>query len=252
MLELLEKRHSVRSFRDEPLTPDLIDKIRSEITYINSHEAGLNFQVSFDDDAPFKGFGRSYGMFRNVKNYMAAVIDPTFPHTEERAGYFAEQFVLELVKIGLGTCFVGGTFSRDNVNARLEVYEKIPFVIAFGYPEENKLSLLGRIAYAKAHRKSCNPSDFLLKSEAVDESRINQSELEKALRAVALAPSALNKKPVRISMIQQDGQVLLTAGVKDYKRNAIELGIAKYNMANVLSGDWEWGNFMPFIPFNSL
>ena len=248
MIELLEKRHSVRSYESKPLSKELIDKIKSEVTFINSHEAGLNFQVVFSDGSPFSGFGRSYGMFRNVTNYIAAVIDPTFPNTEERAGYFAQQCVIELVKSGLGTCFVGGTFSRDNVNARVEVYEKIPFVVAFGYPEENKTTLMGKLTSKLAHRKNYKLSDFLTENQVSEEELRNCNiDLNLALRAVACAPSALNSKPVRLSTQILNGRPVIIAGVKDYAKNAVDLGIAKYNVANVLPGVWEWGNNEPFF-----
>lgn len=248
MIEDLEKRHSVRSFLKKELPTSLVNKIRSDVTYVNTHEAGLNFQLCFSDEKPFKGMRRSYGMFRNVSNYLAAVIDPTFPHAEERAGYFAEYLVVEMVKAGLGTCFVGGTFSREDVSARVEVYEKITFVVAFGYPDEVNTSLMGKLTARMAHRKQRDPDD-LFGGSPEERQRLIETEfpLERALKAVQLSPSALNRQPVRLTCIQSEGGPCLGARVEDYNKNAVELGIAKYNVAHVIPGLWEWGNNQPFF-----
>lgn len=246
MIELLEKRRSVRSFLKKELPTEIINKLRSEVTYINSHEAGLNFQLAIGDGTPFEGFRRSYGMFRNVSNYLMAIIDPTFEYAEERAGYMAEKFVIELVKLGLGSCFVGATFSRNDITAQPEVYEKIPFVVAFGYEDADNTSLMGKLTSAMAHRKEKSIDSFLRNP---DESRKLASkagiDLDLALKAVQCAPSALNRQPVRLSVKECNGKVNLYAEVEDYKKNAVDLGIAKCNIALAIPGEWQWGNNAP-------
>ena len=56
---------------DRPLPEALRSKLRAEVTMFNSHNAGINLQLCFDDSDPFAGFSRSYGMFSNVHNYLA-------------------------------------------------------------------------------------------------------------------------------------------------------------------------------------
>lgn len=247
MIDLLESRRSVRSYDEIPIQEGIVNKLKSEVTFINSHEAGLNFQIFFDDDSPFRGFRRSYGMFRNVRNYLCAVIDPTFPDTYERAGYFAEQFVMEAVKLGLGTCFVGGTFSRENIQARVEVYEKVPFVVAFGYPDEAHSSLLSRVAYRAVHRKKKSVRDFFSGTDAEYKDALSEFNwLETALRAVACAPSAYNRQPVRLSVSEIEGRRHIVATTVEPSKDAVELGIAKFNVADAVGGIWNWGEGAPF------
>lgn len=247
MIDLLESRRSVRSYKEEPLPVELKDALRSEITYINSHEAGLNFQLTFDDPKPFEGFRKSYGMFRNVRNYMTAVIDPTFPNTYERAGFFAQQFVMEALKRGLGSCFVGVTFSRSEVDARVEVYEKIPFIVAFGFPEVSRATFIGKLTSRMAHRNRKAPEDFFVGTEDIkEELRGEGVDVGLALRAVACAPSSLNKQPVRLTGRGIEGRMHLCALVENYDKNAVDLGIAKYNVSAAIPGFWDWGNDAPF------
>lgn len=250
MINLLEKRHSVRSYSLEPIPEQIINTLRSEITMINSHEAGLNFQLSFNDSKPFQGFRRSYGMFKNVTNYMAAIIDPSYEFAEERAGFFAEKFVLKMVEIGLGTCFVGGTFSREDLDPRVEVYEKVPFVVTFGYSDIKNTPMLGKLTSKIAHRKDRRLESFFkgteLEKQMLEDSGI---DMELALKAVKLAPSALNKQPVRLTCFGNADSCRLGAEVEDYSNNAVDLGIAKCNVQNVIEGEWEWGNSKPFVKF---
>lgn len=239
-LDLLESRHSVRSYSTEEITSTIINTLKSEITYINSHEPGLNFQLCLDQPAAFEGFKRSYGAFRNVKNYLAAIIDPSFDNALERAGYFAEQFVIKCTELGLGTCFVGGTFSREDVATRLEVYEKLPFVVTFGYPEENKTTLIGKFSRALLHIKTRKPRDFYEGDDFEYQNALAKFPwLSTAIDALACAPSALNKQPVRLKMVIKESLPEIVAFTKN--NSPVDLGIAKFNIASILHGSWEWG-----------
>lgn len=245
-LELLKSRHSVRSFSTESLPAELRNALNAQITMINSHESGLNFQIIYDNEDPFKGFSRSYGFFKNTRNYLACVIDPTFPHTEERAGFFAEQFVMKAVELGLGTCFIGGTFSASHVAAQMHVYEKLPFIVAFGFPLEEKTSALAKLAMKITHRKTMTAREFFDgDDQTYKEATDKYPWLPNALEAVACAPSSLNKRPVRITL--SDSGELCARSLPADAKSAIDLGIAKFNFAAVAPGEWEWGEKAPFI-----
>lgn len=243
----LKKRHSVRNYTSHPIEISTVNKLKSEATFINSHEAGLNFQPCFSDPAPFRGFLTSYGSFTGVENYLAAVIDPTFPDAYERAGYCGELFALKAVQLGLGTCFVGVTFDRNRVGARMEVYEKMPFVITFGH-EAPKKSMVAKLTSKIAHRKEMSPREFF---QGSDEDYAEASALfpwlDDALQAVRCAPSALNKRPVRLILERNGDTPAIGAITIDPAKYAVELGIAKANVASVVPGEWEWGENGKFI-----
>lgn len=246
-LETLEKRHSVRSYSDVPLNTETEKELEADINMINSHEAGFHFTLFFNQGDPFKGFRRSYGMFRGVRNYLAAVVDTSFPDAHERAGYFAEQFVMKLTELGLGSCFVGGTYDAASVPVQIRADWKLLFLVAFGH-EGGKTSMISSLTAKMAHRHERLPRDFFSGSDTeLNAARKKFPWIDKALRAVAAAPSALNRQPVRISLLESEGASTLVAGVSDPNPgNLIDLGIAKFNFAAVAPGDWEWGNNAPF------
>lgn len=252
-IELLRKRHSVRNYTTAPLGERVVNALRAEITMTNTHEAGLKFQLFFNEGSPFAGLTKSYGFFKGVSNYLAAVVDPAFPDAEERAGFFAEQFVMKCVSLGLGTCFVSGTYSRDDVRCQMRAGEKLLFLVAFGIPSEEKAPVVSRLMAGFIHRKQKSPRDFFSGDESVYKEALGLYPwLNDALEAVALAPSAVNRQPVRISLQKNsDGSSpQLIAFVENPDESTlIDLGIAKYNFNAIHpEGIWEWGNRSPFIP----
>lgn len=249
-LELLERRHSVRDYSFMEVSGDIINKLRSELRMSETHEAGLWFFVRTDDPDPFRGFMRSYGFFRNARNYVACVVDTSYPYTIERAGYFAEQFVIRATELGLGTCFVGGTYSAGHVNVPLRAGQRLLMLILFGYEAEKKRALMGALTgIVKGKRKE--PEFFFNGSHEDYVKACSEFPwLERGLRGVACAPSWQNGRPVRFSVKREESASAYVVAEVDSSREhrLIDLGIAKFNFAAAAGGDWEWGNGAAFYP----
>lgn len=258
-LELLKNRHSVRSYTTETIPTAILNKLRAEVTMTNTHEQGLKFQIITDDPEPFKAFSRSYGSFINPRNYLAAVVDTAAPNVEERAGYFAERFAIKAVELGLGTCFVGGTYNSSVVKAQLRAGEKVLFIVIFGYELEKK-RVLARVTERIFHHKQMAIEDFFEPREDLSNALEKYPLLREGLEAVACAPSALNKRPARVSetpvrfgdqpngdhidiCLRPDGSVPteLCMSVAD-KKQLVDLGIAKFNFCFATGCSCEWGN----------
>lgn len=197
-IEDLRLRHSVRTYTDRPIPAETIRKLNAAITDVNTHEAGMHFQLQTDDPAPFQGFGRSYGMFSNVRNYIACVADTSYSDYMERAGYFGMQILMKACVLGLDTCFVSGTFSASHVGARIRVGEKLLFLITLGYGSERKQTGLSGILSKLTHRNSLTPMDFLDTELSWEDICLHFPMLLQGLEAVSYAPSAMNRQPVGI------------------------------------------------------
>lgn len=244
-LQLLQQRHSVRAFTEEPLTMEHVKKLKSLLTMINTHQQGLKFQLITDDPDPLAGFSKSYGVFTNPRNYVAAVVDMGAPDVLERAGYYAEQFVVKAVELGIGTCFVGGTYNEQKVKAQLRAGEKILFLVLLGYPL-NKTKLLARMMAKLVHRKVMASEQFFEPQSEVNAAISENPILQVGLEAVACAPSALNKRPVRLFIDNAGENKEICAKVDDSNpKNLIDLGIAKYNYNFVTDTECMWGNGAP-------
>ncbi len=248
-VEQLRERHSVRRYKNEPLTGEIKSSLMAEVTMTNTHEAGLNFQLIFDNGDPFRGFSRSYGMFGNVRNYLVCIVDASFANAVERAGFFAEQFVMKAVGLGLGTCFVGGTFSEKDIDIPKHVYETIPFIVTFGYPEEKTQTILSSWAMKMSHRHDLSPRDFFEGSDKEFKKACGKYPfLSGGLEGLACAPSSLNRQTVRVRL-DENGNLRIH-NIKNYPKNEIDLGIGKFNFASAANaGEWEWGDDSIFLPF---
>lgn len=241
-LELLQSRHSVRAFTDEPVPAPLLNKLKAVVTMINTHQQGLKFQVITDDPEPMKTFSSSYGSFKNPRNYVAAVVDTAVENVYERAGYFAEQFVIKAVELGLGTCFVGATFNSGKVKAQLRAGEKVAFIVLFGFPL-GKEKLLSRLTTKFAHRKTMVAADFFKPKEGAPQAMSMFPDLKLGLEGVACAPSWMNKRPVRVFLKGEGENAVPCAGVEEENyKTLIDLGIAKFNYNYATTTECSWGN----------
>ncbi|MDE6143932.1 MAG: hypothetical protein K2F94_07660 [Muribaculaceae bacterium] len=246
-LELLEKRHSVRSYSDKPVATAVLNKIKAAVTMVNTHEQGLKFQVITDDPEPFHGFDKAYGMFSNPRNYIAAVVDTATPDVYERAGYFAEQIAIKAVEAGLATCFVGGTYKSGAVKAQLRAGEKILFLLLFGYTSEKKRPM-AKLMEKFIHRKKMAPEDFFSPESEISKGEEIFPDLMTGLEGMICAPSALNRRPARVFVKTVDGIERICAKVdKPDNSTLIDLGIAKFNFNYATSTFCEWGNGAPIV-----
>lgn len=232
----LKERRSVRSFVDSPLPQPLRDSIKAMITMIDTHEAGMHFEAFFDNDDPFRGFTRSYGFFRNPKNYIAAVVDLSYPDPYDRAGFFAEQIVMNLVTMELGTCFVGGTFDSNHTGVHLRADRKILFLILFGIEDKEVKRPVQGFFTKLMKRNNISAEKFFVGSpQDYQEAEKAVPNLDECLMALDCAPSSLNKRPARLRW--RDNHIEVYLPDKKDDKQLIDLGIAKFNVQAVLPED---------------
>ena len=133
LLEAMERRHSVRSYTDQPICGEVLASLEREVRACNT-EGGLHIQLVTGEPEAFRGVLAHYGKFRNVKNYLA-LVGPGGPSLEERAGYYGERLVLTAAMLGLDSCWVALTFRKGKCQYVARPGEKLVCVIALGYGE---------------------------------------------------------------------------------------------------------------------
>lgn len=248
--EAIFERRSVRSFDKIPIDKVTADFIRAELTMINSHEAGVNFRIILNNDSALKKFNTSYGMFRNACNYVAIVVDSSYVDAEERAGYCAESLALTLTEKGIGTCFVGGTFDANNVPVPLRAGQKILCLLLIGYPDQkNKERILSKVIRKVSHKNHSDISDFFISNGEwnIEKSMAVFPYLKDGLEGIMNAPSAMNRRPVRVWIETLDDEPQIKIGIPGIKKGQyIDLGIAKYNFEALAGGVFDVGNNATF------
>jgi nitroreductase len=207
--DLINARYSCRTYRDEPLTPDQ----RTCLTgHLAAHTVGpFGSRARFalvaaaaDDRAALKRLG-TYGFIKGATGFIVGAVRRA-PNDLEDYGYLLERVVLYATELGLGTCWLGGTFTRSSFVRRfgsLERGERMPAVVSIG--------LIGDDG-AERIREREEGGRRLPASELFFDGRFSKSldlgaagACADALEAVRMAPSATNKQPWRIVRGDGDG-----------------------------------------------
>lgn len=118
----IEHRHSVMRFTGEAVPADVRAELERAVAAANA-TSGLHMQLTWDEPEAFKTMLAHYGKFQNACNYLA-LVGPKGPDLDELCGYFGEKIVLLAQRLGLNSCWVGGTFSRKRTRCDVGAGEK--------------------------------------------------------------------------------------------------------------------------------
>ncbi len=238
--EIMKQRVSCRAFSEAEIEREKIEKLIACIDRINE-EQGLHFQIYTGIGKQQSVVGLNRAMFSGKVFWYAALVGGEDEISAEKVGYYGEELVLLATSLGLGTCWVGGTYDRDSVNPQIEPGEKLWDVIPIGFPAE-KTPLKQRMIRNSLRKKTPAPKEILEGDTAYDDL---PEWVKTGLQAILDGPSAVNRLPVHLVCENHNYYM------KIYKKNSgfewNDLGIAKYQFwyaANALDvhGEWEWGS----------
>ena len=111
ILEVMKSRHSVRQYLSKELDAKIVEALEEEILLCNQ-KSDLNIQLLKNEPQAFSSMMAKYGKFKNVTNYIA-LVGTTNDTLEERIGYYGEHLVLAAQQLGLNTCWVAMTYSKN-------------------------------------------------------------------------------------------------------------------------------------------
>lgn len=202
--ETAEKRKSIRTYTGKPLSSQDKEKINSYIDYLKTAPSPFEgkvriclFEASPDSDIKHLG---TYGVIKDAKNFLGVAVEKC-DTAEEAAGYTFEKLVLYAQSIGLGTCWLGGTYNKSEFANAMNIKENEIFHIVspIGYPAE-KTHLLNKIMRTaiKADFRKPWSTMFFDKSFDTPLSESNAGDFAFVLEMTRLSPSAANKQPWRL------------------------------------------------------
>ncbi len=211
--EAIEARHSVRAYKDLPLSEEIVKLLEDELVKLNN-EGQLHIQLICNEPKAFQGTMAKYGKFRNANNYLV-MAGKKAEDLDERIGYYGEHLVLLAQTLGLNTCWVGLSYSKVPGTYVLEEGEKIACYIAIGYGETQGVG-----HKIKTVEQVSNASD------------ITPSWFKKGVEAALLAPTAVNQQKFSfeyVGMSNNRHQVRAKKGFSMIGYTQMDLGIAKYH-----------------------
>ena len=223
--EAIEARHSVRAYKEQPLTGDVVKVLEEQIADFN-RDGKLHIQLIQNEPKAFQGTMAKYGKFRNVSNYIV-MAGKKSEELDERVGYYGEHLVLLAQTLGLNTCWVGLSYSKVPGTYELADGEKIACYIAIGYGETQGVN-----HKIKTVEQVSNASD------------ITPAWFKKGVEAALLAPTAVNQQKFSFEYIGMENnrhKIHARKGFSMIGYTQMDLGIAKYHFeigAGKESFDW--------------
>jgi len=213
--EIIRQRFSCRTYLERPIEEEKRKRLQEEMALLRAgplrdalHPAGapLRFVLvaaTEQDREALRGLG-TYGFIRGASGFIVGAVGRGVEDLEGY-GYAMERLILLATDLGLGTCWLGGFFSRgrfaDKVSATEE--EQVPAVAAVGIIADvarARNTLLRR----QIHADSRLPWEklFFRGGFGVPLGREEAGACATPLEMVRLGPSASNKQPWRLV---QDG-----------------------------------------------
>lgn len=203
IIDAIQNRSSRRSYQPEALTPNIIDRIEIILQNVAAgpFKTGSTFHLINKAAAANQKIKLgTYGFISGAQHF---IVGKTIPGEEAFVdyGYRMEWIILQLTALGLGTCWLGGTFTRGEFARLVDLQENevIPAITPVGYATEHR-SVRDRLIRLGAGSKNRKPWEKLFFSEKFDHplDRLQIGKYAQVLEMVRRAPSASNKQPWRV------------------------------------------------------
>jgi hypothetical protein len=198
---IISRRRSIRTYTGEPLSKEHVNKLTGYISGLRG-PFHTHFRIQLIS-AQIKGYPQqlgTYGYISGAQNFLALILRDE-PMAEENGAYAFEQLILYCTRFRLGTCWLGGTFSRRDFTHQLALTpgEKLRIISPVGYPSERQ-RLLEFLIGANRHHHSRKPFGTNFYHKTFGKRLIGRytGPYSWPLEMVRIAPSANNAQSCRL------------------------------------------------------
>lgn len=204
VVDLIQRRFSCRTYRKDALERDLRAKLGEFAA--STSRGPLGYQARFElvatseqDPKRLRSLG-TYGFIQGASAYLVGAMDREHFGPED-FGYLLEKIILYATELGLGTCWLGGTFTKSSFAQKIHAqpHELVPAVSPAGYIAEKPRRIETWLKSRKGTKRRRSweqlffDSEFGLPLESEDLDGYGE-----ALEMVRLGPSASNRQPWRV------------------------------------------------------
>lgn len=202
--EIIENRFSCRTYSEEPIDPHKSRSIQEYSRQLQEGPLGSKqrfglISANGEDRDSLRGLG-AYGVIKNPAGYLAGLMSP-HPKNLEDFGYLFEKLILYSTDLGLGTCWIGGLFTKSGFAKRFHAgeNERMPAIAAIGnIPDVNQARQAMLRKKVNADTRLPWEDLFFKEKFASPLSREEAGAYAAPLDMVRWGPSASNKQPWRI------------------------------------------------------
>ncbi len=204
--DLVRERSSWRTFDGRPLSGNTIGALKQFIGSLPGGPFGnrprfMVASASESDVSALRGMG-TYGVIRGARDFIIGAVTNA-PMAMVDYGYLMEAVILHVTDLGLGSCWLGGTFKSSAFADTIDANESevVPAIVPVGH-RAGKRGIVDSLIRWSAGSKKRKPWEDIFFYDTPD-SRLNPEaagRFSEPLEMVRLAPSASNKQPWRIVM----------------------------------------------------
>ena len=133
----IAQRRSQRQFDPtKPVSAEIISTLRQICRDFRPYSEARVELVTDYPDKVFKGILGPSGKIKGSSAYLAFIGNVQSPIVQEAVGYSGEGLILEAVSLGLGTCWISGSFYPKVAGEAVKVKseERVLAVSPIGYP----------------------------------------------------------------------------------------------------------------------
>jgi nitroreductase len=202
--EIIASRFSCRAYLDEPISAEKQRRLEEFAAGLDQGPLGtpLRFRLlaaSDEDRQALRGLG-TYGFIKGSTGFLVGALRPHAQDLEDY-GYMLEKLILFATDLGLGTCWLGGTFTRSGFSRKIALAreERMPAVVSIGEIADVEQARQAPL------RHTIGGDSRLPWNALFFENRLGAALAREAAGAYALplemvriGPSASNKQPWRI------------------------------------------------------
>ena len=206
ILDIIQERTSWRTYASDPIPAETLKDLTQHFTDplltgpFNS-EARLRFEIfSFPEINPAeKRKLGTYGLISGAHTFIVGAINK-FKYAWVAYGYAFEWIILKATDLGLGTCWLGGTFNRSEFAERIQLKEEewLPAISPLGLMKDRTLK--ERVIRWAVKAKNRKPwLDMFMYNTFTQPLTPELADVYKTpLKMVRLGPSTANLQPWRI------------------------------------------------------
>jgi nitroreductase len=204
VVEVIKQRYSCRTYQTRPLAADLSKKLGDFCTATSIGPLGYParyelINASEQDPQVLRSLG-TYGFIQGASAYLAGAM-PRDNFNPEDYGYMLEKIILFATDLGLGTCWLGGTFTKSSFAKKINATanELVPAVSPVGYIAEKPRRIETWLKKRRGQKKRFSWPDIFFDAEygnPLDGNELNG--YRDALEMVRIGPSASNRQPWRV------------------------------------------------------
>jgi nitroreductase len=204
---IIQERKSHRTYSGKPLEKNLKEKVKDLLenhdlkSPFSDHAGKARFKLlsipEFDPKEKRK-LG-TYGIIKGAQDFIVGVVEES-QYSREHFGYLLETIILAVTDLGLGTCWLGGTFNKSLFSEKINCSpdELLPAITPVGHSAQKSVREKMIRSFAKADERLPWKNLFFEGDLSIPITKTKLGIYATLLEMIQYGPSAGNKQPWRI------------------------------------------------------